>query len=942
MLFKPLAHTDSPMLGLFYMEHEAKLEKRSRVNLAVDRPLTAGIASLVSSDGIAVTCAHVILALDARPGTLISLFGATASVSIEVHAEVLHEGWRGPVLDEYGARMPNPFWSHLWDSRPDVFREDLAFLRVLPETARWHLRTEAKPPPPRQSAFDAFVQAARVLPVSQAGYRKAGAQLTAWCVAWIQGAPDCHPAAAEFKSADSEGHHPVRVETTFFRPGFSGGPLWDERRRVVVGLVRRALPAMGSVVLCTDGLALCAHPSVKLSPDLRLYALQHHIQATLETTPGGRYANLGANGDDPSYIEPQIARVLGQADPLGNRPEQVPLPAVAFLADHLGTLKRLVLRGAAGIGKTMLVKHLAATLLARADQGGGTRMIPVVLTAAELVANGVDVATCMEALWLAARPSEVKDDVVDVLAENGATLALLIDGIDEISDQDRVTVLSRLDIRRQVRPRVARFNDHSDGFDGLVAATLVTTRPSERWEASGRDLGPIPRFHLYDLLRFDQDRIDAFCKAVVTDAELRAAFRSALLKARWGKDHATPLQLQMAASLFAWQGELPPRSVDLTAIFVKLSIDRACTEFLAKADRRLRDEVRDIYVPSAQEILAFVASVTLKTRADTITKGRFIEELEASSHLPWVRNIGSIVEFVYHEFTSYLPLINYHEESGHIEWAHRTFAELLGAEHIVMAQSSATSLRDRLFEMLEHGHGPALSLLGVVDRAGDDAVSEDILRRCMSNEYGSSRPQLFAIRALGAGLDARGRTRKDQVKLLIRYLVSDVRERGLCIHLFASEDLPDARELLAYPELREDLFQVMLDRFRPRMARALPGRHVAVMARESTILKHANLWPEFLEMGLRRPPSDEAPYELPDAIAARPIGDANGGIQGSTAHIVIHDSDGSMRALSIPAADFITSLAHAARHSSPQASAAELVNLTVEIRLAELRDDRSP
>ena len=111
MIFKALADNESPMLGLFFLESEENLDPRARVHLAVDRPLAAGMASLISEDGIVSTCSHVILALDVRPGMRVSLFGATASVSVEVIAEVLAEGWRGPLLDDQGARTPSPFWN---------------------------------------------------------------------------------------------------------------------------------------------------------------------------------------------------------------------------------------------------------------------------------------------------------------------------------------------------------------------------------------------------------------------------------------------------------------------------------------------------------------------------------------------------------------------------------------------------------------------------------------------------------------------------------------------------------------------------------------------------------------------------------------------------------------------------------------------------------------
>lgn len=932
-VFIPLGDADSPMLGLFFFEAESNLDPERRVNLSTKRPLATGMGALVSSDGIVATCAHVVLAMDGWPGKRLTLFGASPSLSVEVQAEVCAEGWRGPVLNEHGERMRSLFWSDLWDARPDVFRQDIAFLKILPKTARWHERAGMLHARSELSPRDELFSSARILPVCRAGYRRPGATLTAWCVAWIHGGPDCQPAQGEFRSFDEDGHHAVRVATRAFGPGFSGGPLWDAHRRVVVGLVRRALPAMGDLVLGTDGLAFGIHSSVALTADSRLIALEAHLASTLREAWADRYADMGASGADDVYIEPQMIAVGGVQDPLANSGPEQALSAIDHLSANLGALKRVVIRGAAGIGKSMLLRKLALVLLGLAGQQRGRRIVPIALTASEFIECGADIGKFLDAIWATARHTGMNDDVDDVLAENGAELAVLVDGLDEIADCDHATVLARLGIRRHGSRTATRNGQQSVG-DRRVVATIVTTRSSEAWETAGSPFVS-SYFSLFDLQRFDQDRIDAFCTQMIADDELRKRFRSELKKVRWASEKATPLQLRMAASVFRWQGELPKRSIDLTARFVELAIDQARKEFSERHRRPLRDEVRDLYLPHIHEILGLAAHASLGIDSDGLAEEAFavaLNSLATKKSFAWATNPGSLIEFVYRDFQVYLPLLVPRTHSNEIQWAHRTFAEMLGAEHILVTHGSSNELRDRLLDVLKRsGHGQALSLLGVIDRAGDDSTSEQILRDCVSEVSTSSRPQLFALRALGAGIDAKGRMRNAQVKLLVRHLVSDVRERMLCAHIFRQEDLPDAKELLAYPELREDLFAVMLARFKHRLARATSSRPAVVLAREAIILKCANLWPEFLDLGLRRPPTTDDPGLL-DSQGSMGAIELPGG-DGNVARVLVRGHDGSRRAITVPAGEFVSALAFAARRTSSNTSVGELVHFALQLQL---------
>lgn len=927
---------ESPMLGLFYVECE--FHRGLRMNAAEGRPSATGMAWLASADGIVATCAHVVLALDARPGDRIVLFGAAPSIDIAVDAEVLCDGWAGPLIDAQGQRLPHPLFEQFFDDRPDVFREDIALLRLLPDTAVWHCRVE-------QGRHDALrgddspgarlLRNARFLPLSCAGYRTPGASLVAWRVNWINQAPDCQQAEAEFRSYDEESFHGARVRSRVLSKGFSGGPLWDPNRRVVVGMLRRMLPAMGDLVLATDGRGFAAvRPQLRLAGDLRLQALRRHVAARLDNAQPARYMALGGANGDALYVEPQIMPVLGSIDPLQALLEDEPLPAVDYLAEQWPALRRVVVRGAAGIGKSSLLRRLAKTLLGRAETHAGPNVIPVLLDAAEFVAGGCDVAACLEQLWRAARPPTFDaDSAMDVLFDNGASIVMMIDGLDEVPEVDRAKVLARLDIRRALTSQRGWARTETDDVDRLLAGVVVSTRPNESWLASGSSQGFGVEGGLFDLLRFDATRIERFCALAVEDPARRAAFIAALNQRRWGKEEVTPLQLRMAVAIFLHDQELPPRSIDLSASFVALDVAQACREYQAHHRGPLPDEVRDFYLPSLTWILGFVA-VTKDGWGSAVSEEEVLEACRAvapnDARHPWLRNIGALIRFICRDIPPYLRILIAHPESGRIEWAHRTFAELVGAEYLWATQHDPATLRERAFAMMEQGHAPALAFLGVMDRANADGLVEGLLRRCMDSMSGRVRPQLFALRALGAGIDAKGRARRALVELLVRHLVSDFREAGLCRHFFLHENLPDAAELLAYEELRSDLFEVMQRRFHVRLRRATPTRPAVVMSRESKILRLTGLWPDFIDLGLRRPLSDEGDAEqrlasMPDRSMAPPA-HGNG-----VARVLVRTSDGGDRLVTLPALEFVNAVAAVARGTDQALPAAELVELVINL-----------
>ena len=938
--FRLLGPADNASLGLFYFERDTVLDPASRMNPAADRPLAAGMGALIGASGLVVTCTHVILALGKYPGCTVTLFGATPAVCIEVQAEVCAEGWLGPDLDDNGQRSVAPFWEDMWDERPATFREDVAFLKIAPETARWHPRGPRARLPDYPSASAALLDLARVLPFCMAGDRNAACMLTTWCVVWYQGTPDCHAVEARLLSYDAQSFHALRLQSDQVRRGFSGSPLWDAHRRTVVGLVRRAVPALKELVLGTDARCYKVHSDARATPDHRLATLAGRLLAHWQGPVRDPYDDVTGEQAGARFIEPEVTKFVPH-DPLLTAPEQQYYPAVSHLLSELSIVRHLVIRGAAGTGKSTLLRTLARAL-AKNPFAGGVTILPLLLSAAELLGHQGDLGLYLDRLWEANRDIDVvRDSAAAVLADNGAALVILLDGLDEVATAQQAQLMARLHFLG--RSRHGGRGVTESAVENRILATVVASRPSPGIDPTAVQAA-MP-YVLYDLSGFNPEAIAAFCQRAFSDAATAALFSQELRKLRWASGRVPILQLQMAASLFQW-GEydmpLPERAVDLTAHYVDQLIERARHEFVRRqpAGLRLRNEVRDLYLPALKDILAFAASATLTGTGEGLDALQFqlgIDQLAASSAMvPWAGNVGALTDFLFHDFSSTTGLVNVRSpdlSAPRLEWAHRTFVETLSAAHLHgISKGELPVLSASLDAILSAGEqGYAMALLGEIDRSGNTAIVARLLSRCMQVLGRPSPAQLFAVRALAAGIDAQGKTRAAQVGLLIRMLLAESPQHKACSRLFGTSDLPDAQDILAYPELRHDIYEAMAGRFLVRLARATPRQRARVLEREDLVLEHAGLWPEFLDMGLVRPTQSPA-YAPPDAIPAGTDPARSRGSNG-VARILLSRADASEALLDMPAEDFMTAYATAVRGSERTMPAARLIELAVVIYL---------
>ncbi len=495
MEFAALAPGEEPELGLFYLERPDLIDNPQRANFDTRLPRAAGIAFLADESGLLATASHVPLICGARPGERLAVFGATADLSIEVQAEVLAEGWMGPITDD-GIHLPvSPFWNGIVDERPEIFRQDLAFLRVLPQTARWHQR--GTKPMPTSPAVEDLLNRARYLPLGLANSRAKGDDLRCWTIVWEHGAPACQPASGSLEGIEPGLFDALRFKSAHVGYGFSGSPVWHVQRRVVVGVHRRSVLALPETRIACDSRALVrAFSTLGVPPDRRLIPLLERPYDDQNAGAPQRHPEF-LNWHNPQcLVEQEISEV-----PDFRLPQDVStparLPAMQYLLTQLSGEARcqILLLGAPGAGKSTLLRRLATSLADRSRKGAPCPIVPVLVSAMDLVKANLNLRQVLNDQL--ARVRTVDAEPVDVLAcvqESGARLVLLVDGLDEVAKESCSKVLGS--ILRSRRPGEAASKMEPDLLHHVVIASRQT-------DDTRRPVGPeragLQRFNLHAL-----------------------------------------------------------------------------------------------------------------------------------------------------------------------------------------------------------------------------------------------------------------------------------------------------------------------------------------------------------------------------------------------------------------------------------------------------------
>lgn len=945
--FAPLGDIEDPLLGLFYLEHPSALDKKSKLNPASDLPTAAGMASLVNESGMLATASHVPLRCGAKPGETIEIYGACDALPVRVAAKVLMQGWMGPRTTSGYALPMSKLWDGVVDERPAVFGQDLCFLQILPGTARWHPRGGLRP---RGTPTNQLLQSARVLPLGYVTDRSVGDELRAWSVVWEFGAPSCTSGSGKVVGIEPNSYDALRFRSDEVGHGFSGSPIWHVSRRVVVGVHRRGVLSFpGNLIACDTRAVVRALPGLAVRPDRRLLPLLEQYQEVVSEFSGQRHPEF-LNWYNPASLVDQHLSVA-TANPTGGSAlaESPKLPALEYLSSRLseGDQRYTLLLGAPGTGKSTLLRRTAAELASRTCSGTQVPIVPIILSAREFENFNFALRPLINAQLSGAIPATPESvDLLECAAESGARLVLLIDGLDEVSRESSIRILNLF------APQSSAGNNFGGSQLGMLHHVIVASRHTDDMRRSlGPERGGMQRLHLH-ALDPAQTRELAHKLLGQMSSEQESVLNSGLQDLRLLTNGATPLQVWMAALIFRHNGRLPSRPLDLIHEFVSIVIDGVLGRLEATPGKRLSRSVRKSYLPHLRDILESIGSLWSAERSSAITERLLQEHFERLAQSPtsseWLGDAEGLCAFIFELLPAAIGVIDVRGgESGaaQLEWVHATFGEYFSACHALRTGRLESDSREQLvLDTLKRGdHWPALVILSEMERRGESEAVADILATCMKAMSSTSNLRLFALRALAVGLDGGGKARSRQVQLLVRLYVSEYAENTTCARLFYNADLPDPDEIVARPELREDILLALKERFSVRLKLLRPGGAPKVLDKEAKLIGTAKLWSEMRAIGVHEP---QDPYSRGNAglgEGAASIEAAEAQLVGGISRIVFQDEIGRGVQMDVPSHHFAEQLIRATRLSSPSMGTASIVAIAstwlIDLARAQIAGD---
>lgn len=869
-LVPPLGVNEEPERGLFFL-----LAARSEVGKAISNrtweedECANGMAFLVRADGLLATAAHVLWLQKIGPGDTVEVMGASPSVPLRLRARVLEHGWCGPRV-EPGGRIPmHPEYQAYADLRPDVLREDCAFLQLDFESAALESRG---------GVFvdaDTALSNLRTLPVGVPGYPQSCQQeLAAWWVLRNFGQPTLHRGVGRFKSNEPSQHLAFSLWSNEITHGFSGSPVWDPQRRLVVGFVRSGVsPKMPDTVIAGDARALKAHPSVELSVDIELEEFVKAVSFLLHTDAFTRHAAVVQHGHG-AFIEPRLSKVRGELRLELDGVRKSGLPAIAHLGELLSQFPVIGICCGAGTGKSTLVAEFARRLLKQPEALlQGHRLFPLLVTANEIVDNSLKLEDLVKPLLRRLdAPASSAWRLATVLRVNDVKLIIMVDGLDEIEVARVPRLLADLHgLQRDI---------------GTVARIVFTTRDAMVVGHSGNT----NRWHMpvVEILPFDQLAVREFAEKRfchrVADIE---GFVQALAARDWAVE-ATPLQLEMAATLFDQPGGLPTREAEVVFAYVEHRIANPRLSAGRSMDQADDLEHWAALQSNAVQLLRAIAYST--HRKGSTGLAAFQDGLSELSGVPGYEAFATMprtcLDFIARRLSRSVGLVSvrwlrYDQEepdSSHarhahgsepeLVWEHQTIMQALAAESIADMRLLSGSPNQETLPELESrdDHHLQLTLLAALDRRDQLSLVERRLSRAIASPFSMRKESLLALRSLAAGIRVTESLRDKLVQLLVRIAFSITGGGVLCAELFYSgSPLPSPVAILQRPGLRDSVKQALWNRFRFRN----PRRHgvdkpLVVTDAEAKVLDAVDMWNEWIpELSLQRR-GEQIPFRRPE------------------------------------------------------------------------------
>ncbi|MGW8381098.1 NACHT domain-containing protein [Streptomyces sp. ODS28] len=363
-----------------------------------------------------------------------------------------------------------------------------------------------------------------------------------------------------------------------------------------------------------------------------------------------------------SAAEPSAA---AEAEGLQHAPRTTAIPAEQILTGH----DRVLLRGVAGSGKTTLVQWLAVTTARQgelpAQQAHLMGKVPFVLPLRTLTRGGAQLPTpgrFLEAVGCPLTGSQPQGWADRVLAARRALL--LIDGIDEVPEQDR----------ERTRRWLA---DLLSAFPGNL--WLVTSRPSavrEDW-LGGEDFSELTLSTMKreDIAVF----IDRWHAAAGADPSLGAALLEAVrVKPDLGRLATNPLMCGLICALHRERRGFLPRGR-------KALYDAALSMLLERRDRERdmhREGSPELDEESQVELLQKLAYWLIRNGRSEMERGDAVALVgRVLPSMPYVSGQGD-AEAVFRYLLERSGLLR-EPAPGAVDFIHRTFQDYLGARAAV-------------------------------------------------------------------------------------------------------------------------------------------------------------------------------------------------------------------------------------------------------------------
>ena len=835
-IFKPLGNMEEPEVGIFFVEAES-------YPVEDDRTAT-GIAFAIGVDGLLVTCAHVVLALGELPGSTVTVYCAAPKLPIAVEAEVLEKGWCGPEWQtqmEWAGRSINIL--ELVDQRPDAFQEDIALLRIRPETARWD---GARAPIPGSNPIALIKQSVRALPLGAPGYpHGSSVQLKSWHVTWVASSPDMHAGNATFLGVEKRLHGIVRFRSTDIRPGFSGAPLWDPARRRVIGMIRRGIrSAIPDAVLSVDSRVLAQNSGIALQPDAGAAQLLEILAHLAQAFAPLRHFPILQSLVPPKLVD-LFVRAARPRDTLEeSERDRKSEPAVPTLLEILKSEAVVVLAGGPGSGKSTLLHAIATSLLQDPAFASSGRLVPIFVRAVDFESFGFDIGALLDQHAQSYSLAATGGSLAQSFGLNELTPLLLLDGLDEIDRVSRARVMGRLGGIRSA-------ND--------ATRILVATRPIDDLKL-GQDGHTIQGWPIFELQHLASEDIAALSNLWFENPIERERFLDLLNAAAWDRRGPTPLQIATAASVFRSPIGFPDRPVDLPFRLVDHLLylgEQEAGKQLRIGGREL-SRADELYQSHLRTILRCLGRLTV---AGATTRVQVVAGLEDHKAEIWAKDVVDLIRFLERESTLLggVVAIDHNRKDGwELIWSHRTVAEALAAEGIAISNAFKPVEAVGSFQAAQRAQGQsfAITLLAALDghESGRAAVNLALARTLTAgaSDYNAT---LLAVRALGAGIRTSDDLHRRLVRTLIALLLLPEEARlgpQKCENIFSTDDLPNPLEIARRPLVRRAIIQQLHERWAlrdPRRRGEIEPLYVS--GREAKLLDRLDMWSD-IEIPLAR------------------------------------------------------------------------------------------